>query len=236
MLRFWELKPSPNNTKVRMALRLKGIDFDVVAVDPSERSALVEATGQELSPAIEDRGIVLNDSEAILQYLDANYRDTPRLFPADRAGRNKCDAWKRELDERIVPTFIPVFGFTIGRKDSLDPAARDGFEELLFSLDGKLAGGEDFGGVKATVNDLIDRLIGGAPGDVGTDDVEPVGPDVFGDRDDRRVVALVRPLAHARIARTVDSDVTVKLVVQIGCVLELRVLHVVPVPETRLFE
>ena len=98
MLKFYELAPSPNNTKVRMALRFKGIEFEAIPVDPRDRTAVIEASGQELTPVIADRGIVLNDSEAILQYLDANYPDTPRLFPPERAGRKMCDRWKRKID------------------------------------------------------------------------------------------------------------------------------------------
>ena len=107
MLRFWELSPSPNSVKVRMALRYKGIEFEAIPVDPLDRAPLREISGQDLSPVIEDRGIVLNDSEAILQYLDANYPSAPRLFPADRS-RKQCEAWKLELDSEIVPTWLPV--------------------------------------------------------------------------------------------------------------------------------
>ena len=61
MLKFWELAPSPNNTKVRMALRFKEIDFSAIPVDPSDRAPVIEVSGQELTPVIEDRGIVLNN-------------------------------------------------------------------------------------------------------------------------------------------------------------------------------
>ena len=81
MLRFHELAPSPNNVKVRLALRYKDIPFDTIPVQAAERSPVLEVSGQVNTPVIEDRGIVLNDSEAILQYLDANYPDRPRLFP-----------------------------------------------------------------------------------------------------------------------------------------------------------
>jgi glutathione S-transferase len=74
MIRFHELAPSPNSIKVRLALRAKELEFEVVPVDPRDRSAVVAVSGQELTPVIEDKGIVLNDSEAILHYLDANYR------------------------------------------------------------------------------------------------------------------------------------------------------------------
>lgn len=146
MLRFWELAPSPNNAKVYMALRFKDIPFEVVPVDPFDRSALVEATGQELAPAIEDKGIVLNDSEAILQYLDATYRDTPRLFAVDRAGRKQSEAWKSELDKSIGAYWLPVFLTAIGRAESFEPAARDGFEQFLADLDSRLADRDNFGG------------------------------------------------------------------------------------------
>jgi glutathione S-transferase len=153
MLRFWELSPSPNNLKVRMALRYKGIDFETVPVDPFDRKPLLLVSGQELSPVVEDKGIVLNDSEAILQYLDGNYPGTPRLFPADRS-RKECDAWKTELDSRIVPTWLPVFLKSIGRSESFEAGSRDGFEEFLAWLDGELATRESFGGPDAAINDL----------------------------------------------------------------------------------
>jgi len=153
MLRFWELSPSPNNIKVRMALRYKGIDFEAIAVDPFDREPLRKVSGQDLSPVIEDKGIVLNDSEAILQYLDANYPETPRLFPADRS-RKECDAWKTELDSKIIPSWLPVFLKSIGRSESFDADSRDGFEEFLAWIDGELTGRESFGGADAVINDL----------------------------------------------------------------------------------
>jgi glutathione S-transferase len=153
MLRFRELSPSPNNIKVRMALRYKGIDFEAMPVDPFDRKPLREVSGQDLSPVIEDKGIVLNDSEAILPYLDANYPGTPRLFPADRS-RKQCDAWKTELDSKIVPTWLPVFLKSIGRSESFEAESRDGFEEFLAWLDGELGRREGFGAPDAVINDL----------------------------------------------------------------------------------
>ena len=138
MLTFWELAPSPNNTKVRMALRYKGIDFEAVPVDPMDRAALREVSGQELSPVIRDRGIVLNDSEAILQYLDANYPDAPRLFPRTREERRRRDDWKRTLDERVAAPWLPVFFYAIGRRDTLDEEARSRFADALSWLDGEI--------------------------------------------------------------------------------------------------
>ena len=153
MLRFWELPPSPNNIKVRMALRYKGIVFEAIPINVSDRQPLREVSGQDLSPVIEDKVIVLNDSEAILQYLDANYPDAPRLFPADRS-RKQCDAWKTELDSKILPTWLPVFLKSIGLSESFEAESRDGFEEFLAWLDGELTKRDSFGGPDAVINDL----------------------------------------------------------------------------------
>jgi glutathione S-transferase len=131
MLKFWELAPSPNNTKVRMALCYKGVDFEAVAVDPSKRDTLIEISGQEATPVIADKGIVLNDSEAILQYLDANYPDSPRLFPGDKENRRVCDNWKTTLDEKVAQYWAPVFFYIIRRREELDKQALKSFQDSL---------------------------------------------------------------------------------------------------------
>ena len=138
MLTFWELSPSPNNTKVRMALRFKGIDFDPVPVNPFDRAQVVEVSGQELTPVIRDRGIVLNDSEAILQYLDANYPGTPRLLPRLRAGRGECEAWQRKLDETVAVHWLPGFLYCIGRREDLDEGSVARFRQALAGLNDEL--------------------------------------------------------------------------------------------------
>jgi glutathione S-transferase len=138
MLTFWELSPSPNNTKVRLALRFKGIGFEAVPVDPLDRTAVLEASGQELTPVIRDRGIVLNDSEAILQYLDANYLETPRLFPRSRAGRKACDAWQRRLDETVAAHWLPGFLHCIGLREDLDRDSVERYRRALADLNEEL--------------------------------------------------------------------------------------------------
>ena len=142
------------NTKVRMALRHKQIEFEAVPVHPRKREALVELSGQQLTPVIEDRGIVLNDSEAILQYLDANYTDHPRLFPADREGRRACEEWNQTLGKKLVPHWLPVFLTAIGRRETFDPSARTGFLAAMGWLETELEAKDSFGDPTTPINDL----------------------------------------------------------------------------------
>jgi glutathione S-transferase len=154
MLKLWELSPSPNNTKVRMALRFKGIDFEAIPVNPKDRRGVIESSGQELTPVIEDRGIVLNESEAILAYLDANYRETPRLNASDRAGRKRADDWKIKLDRSVGAYWLPIFLFGIGRCDSFEPSTRRGFEDFLKGLEDELDDTTGFCGAELPICDL----------------------------------------------------------------------------------
>ncbi len=83
---MWNLGPSPNSMKVRIALNYKGIPFDKVEVDfmDEERAGVVELSGQPLTPVIKHGDSIIYDSRAILRYLDNNFRDTPSLFSTDR--------------------------------------------------------------------------------------------------------------------------------------------------------
>lgn len=144
MLKFFELAPSPNNLKVRMALRFKGIDFETVPVVPSDRSAVLEVSGQELTPVIADRGIVLHDSEAILHYLDANYSGTVRLYPSTRDGRKACDAWKERIDREVARLWLPIFLTVLKIRDGFTAEDRQNFEDALRVLDQELGDRDTF--------------------------------------------------------------------------------------------
>jgi|GEM_PF-1210429 len=135
MLRFYELAPSPNNMKVRMALRFKDIPFETIDVDYFSRAPIREISGQDGSPVIMDKGIVINDSEAILVYLDANYPETPRLFPRDIKGRRYCENWKIMLDKKVVRPWYKVWRYILKRLDELDQDAITEYQNALGWMD-----------------------------------------------------------------------------------------------------
>lgn len=76
---------STNVERVALALGVKGLTAEAVEVDLTDRSAVVELTGQELVPVlIDDDGTVVVDSPAILGHLELRHPDPP-LWPADAA-------------------------------------------------------------------------------------------------------------------------------------------------------
>ncbi|MEZ5977931.1 MAG: glutathione S-transferase family protein [Planctomycetota bacterium] len=109
-LELFDLAPSPNNVKVRLALGFKNIPYERVPVAPNDRAKVVEVTGQPLTPAIRHGAVRLFDSAAILRYLEANFPDTPRLFSTDYAEMQQIERWELRGRTEIAPCIGRVFG------------------------------------------------------------------------------------------------------------------------------
>lgn len=102
MIRFYAFPLSLNCERVAMALAHKGLDVEVVPVDPADRSPVRRVSGQDLVPVIEEDGRTVADSTEILRHLEVGHPDPP-LFPRDPARREEMEVfldwfngvWKR---------------------------------------------------------------------------------------------------------------------------------------------
>jgi maleylpyruvate isomerase len=86
--RLYAIPFSTNVERVRLAAHAKGIPLDDVLVDPSDRSSVVDVSGQELVPVLVADSEVVADSRAILLYLEERWPEPP-LYPADPARREE---------------------------------------------------------------------------------------------------------------------------------------------------
>jgi glutathione S-transferase len=111
-----ELPPSPNCTKVRIALGYKGIDYESRSVNGQDRSQAVEDYGIPLTPGITSEGFRLYDSHAILRYLDLNYPG-PRYLPTDADALREVEQWERWARNEAIRGLGGVFGMAFGRQD-----------------------------------------------------------------------------------------------------------------------
>lgn len=100
-MRLIQIPFSHNCIKVRVALRLKGLPYEVLDIPPMDRSTPRRVSGQGLVPVLEDGGRTLHDSTAILLYLEERYPD-PSLLPSDPAARAEC----RILEDWADATFM----------------------------------------------------------------------------------------------------------------------------------
>jgi glutathione S-transferase len=83
---------STNCERVSLALAHKGLGVESVVIDYADRTQVEEVSGQGLVPVIDDDGVVVPDSTAILRHLEENYPDPP-LFPAEPARRAEMDVF-----------------------------------------------------------------------------------------------------------------------------------------------
>ena len=130
MIRLYTYFRSSAAYRVRIALNLKGIDYQAVPVHLVRNGGEHKSTDylalnpQGLVPALAVDGQVLTQSLAILEYLDETHPD-PALLPADPLGRARVRAIAQAIACDIHPInnlrVLQYLGGTLG----LDQAAKD---------------------------------------------------------------------------------------------------------------
>lgn len=95
MMQLYNFFRSGTSHRLRIALNLKGLDYDYVPVDLRTEEHLGAAfktlNPQGLVPALVDDGQVLTQSPAIIEWLEERY-PTPPLLPADPENRARVRA------------------------------------------------------------------------------------------------------------------------------------------------
>ena len=96
--------------RVRIALNLKGIPFEVETLDLLEGDqfdgAYRAVNPQPVVPALVDGGAAFSQSLAIVEYLDET-RPRPPLLPADPAGRARVRAIAQIASSDTHPLIVP---------------------------------------------------------------------------------------------------------------------------------
>lgn len=160
-----ELTPSPNNIKVRIALAYKGLAYERKPLDmsagfPGDRSKIVALSGQPRTPVLEHGSTVLFDSNAILRYLEANFKGTPPLFSDDYARFGEIERWELHARTEVGKAVGVIFEQIMGQMQggTFDPGAGETASRLLSeataSIEETLAGGDWLVGDHLTSADI----------------------------------------------------------------------------------
>lgn len=112
-------------------------------------------------PVLDDGGVVVWESMAILRYLAARYGDGGAFWPADPAARSQVDRWaewgKNELSQAFtVPIFWPrVRTAASDRDEAALTSAIATFETLLDKLDAPLGSHPFVAGKALSLADIV---------------------------------------------------------------------------------
>ena len=105
-MRLYSFFRSSAAFRVRIALNLKGVEYETVGVNlPSgahRRPDFLAVNPQATVPALDDDGTILWQSLAIIEYLDARY-PMPRLIPLEPVARARVQALAQLIACEIHP-------------------------------------------------------------------------------------------------------------------------------------
>ena len=168
MLKLYDYPRSSAATRVRIALALKGLEYERAEVhllrDGGEQhqAAYRSVNPQGLVPALDVDGTILTQSLAIIAYLDERY-PAPPLLPADPLGRAQVRALALTIAADVHPLQNLRSGVYLRKSLGQDDAAvlawnRHWIEDGLAAFQALLArgpGGPYCHGDQVTLADIV---------------------------------------------------------------------------------
>ncbi|KAE8721400.1 putative glutathione S-transferase [Hibiscus syriacus] len=149
LLKTWS---TPFGLRVVQALKLKGIGYEAVDEDLSNKSALLLQYNPVYKkvPVLVHNGNPISESLVILEYIDETWKHNP-ILPEDPFERARERFWAKFNDEKLLPTIWAVF--TKEGKEREEAMAAS-VENLKF-VEEELKGKKFFGGEKVGLADLV---------------------------------------------------------------------------------
>ncbi|KAJ8751502.1 hypothetical protein K2173_016728 [Erythroxylum novogranatense] len=144
--------PSPFSQRIELALKLKGVEYEYVEEDLSNKSSLLLEYNpvHRKIPVLVHNGKPIAESLVILEYIEDTWNNNP-ILPKDPYDRATVRFWAKFLDETILQLVIKS-------RDATGEEKKRIFEEVvkqLKLLDKELEGKEFFGGQSIGYLDIV---------------------------------------------------------------------------------
>jgi glutathione S-transferase len=158
-LKVLGLWTSPFVIRVRIVLNLKGLAYEYVEDDLSNKSALLLSSNpvHKTVPVLLHAGRPVNESQIILQYIDEVWAGTgPAVLPRDPYERAAARFWAAYIDDKVKSAWLGMLFECRDEGERAEAVARAG--EALGTLEGALRGKPFFGGDGVG---FVDAVLGG---------------------------------------------------------------------------
>ncbi|XP_021278695.1 glutathione S-transferase U7-like [Herrania umbratica] len=147
---------SPFSRRVELALKLKGIPYEYIEEDLSNKSpSLLKYNPiHKKVPLLVHKEKPLAESLVILEYLDETWTNNP-ILPQDPYERAMARFWAKFIDEKLLPTAAKV-------SHSTGKEQEQGVEEVhqqLKILENELKGKEFFAGQSIGYLDIVAHVL-----------------------------------------------------------------------------
>ena len=174
MIKLYMAAPSGNAHKATLMLSLLGLDHEPVPVNlPEKQQKTPEYLAMNplgLVPTLDDDGVVIRDSQAILCYLARKYGDGSWL-PDDPIGLGHVMEWLSYSANEMLHGCALARALILFNREGDLPAAQERARQSLAVLDAHLADRDWLVGDAPTVADVANYVYAGL---VHQGDVDPL--------------------------------------------------------------
>jgi len=158
MLKLYDMQRSGNAYKARLMLGLLGLAHQTQTVDLAKKEQLapwfVAINPLHTVPVIDDDGLVIRDSAAVLVYLAAKYDAARTWYPADPKGMAEVQQWLAYANNEILHNLAAARAIGNGMRPGNLAEAQDKARGVLAFIEASLKGRGFLVGEQPTVADV----------------------------------------------------------------------------------
>ncbi|KAL8102287.1 hypothetical protein AgCh_026968 [Apium graveolens] len=153
-VKLFGLWASPFSKRVEIALKIKGISYQHVDEDLSNKSPelLKYNPVHKKLPVLLHNGKPICESLVILEYIEETWKSGPSILPKDPYAKAMARFWAKFIDDKCIAAMWSVRGSSEGQEKAIE-VLTDHLKTLENELEGKkFFGGDEIGLVDITAN------------------------------------------------------------------------------------
>ena len=158
MLKLYDMQRSGNAYKARLMLGLLGLEHEMQTVDLAKKEQMapwyLAVNPLHTVPVLDDDGVIIRDSQAVIVYLAAKYDKARTWYPADPRGMAEVQQWLAYANNEILNKLAAARAIGLGIRPGNLAEAQEAARPVLAFIDLSLTDRDWLVGASPTVADV----------------------------------------------------------------------------------